>query len=304
MSTVATTNPEKQLTVKNLFAKDEVKNKLQEILGKRSTQFVTSVLQIVNSNELLKNADPMSVYNSAMLAATLDLPLNNNLGFAYIIPYNEKQKDGSFKTVAQFQIGYKAFIQLAQRSGQFKTISAAPIYDGQIVSENPLTGYEFDFSKKKSEKIIGYAAYFKLANGFEKTIYRSNDELEKHAKRFSQTYRKGFGLWKDDFHSMALKTVLKEILSKYAPLSVEMQKAVVSDQAIVKDPETMDVAYTELTPEDELKQAMLQLVAGFEFYNQPDKEAIQKECQEKFDKGEFTLEYAKQIGDKIGVTIC
>lgn len=298
MNQVSTTQQENRLTVKNLFAKDEVKNKLQEILGKRSTQFVTSVLQIVNSNELLKNADPMSVYNSAMLAATLDLPLNNNLGFAYIIPYNNKGK-----VEASFQIGYKAFVQLAQRSGQFKTISAAPIYEGQIVSENPLTGYEFDFSKKTSEKIIGYAAYFELLNGFQKTIYRSNEELEKHAKRFSQTYRKGFGLWKDDFHSMALKTVLKEILSKYAPLSVEMQKAVVSDQAVVKDAETMDVSYTELTPEDELKQAMLQLVSGFEFYNGSDKNDLKNECQEKFDKGEFTLEYAGQIAKKIGVDL-
>ena len=121
------------LTTKSLFARDDVKAKFQEMLGKRATSFITSVLQIVASNDLLAKADPTSVYQSAAVAATLDLPLNNNLGFAYIVPYNQKQKDGSYKTVAQFQLGYKGFIQLAQRSGQFKTISATPVYEGQLI---------------------------------------------------------------------------------------------------------------------------------------------------------------------------
>ena len=241
-----------QLTTKNFFARADVRAKFEEMLGNRAPQFITSVLQIAKSNALLAQADPLSIYNAAALAATLDLPLNNSLGFAYIIPFGEKQKDGSYLQKAQFQIGYKGLIQLAQRSGQFKTISVAPIFEGQLVSENPLTGFEFDFTKK-SEKVIGYASFFSLINGFEKTLYMSVEELNKHGIRFSQTYKKGYGLWKDDFDSMAKKTVLKLLLSKFAPLSVSMQKAVITDQSIINDAETMDVTYID-NPQELLQQ--------------------------------------------------
>jgi len=230
---------------KALFEREDVKKKFQEMLGKKSTSFITSVLQIVASNDMLRNAEPNSIYQAASVAATLDLPLNNNLGFAYIVPYNQKQKDGSYKQVAQFQLGYKGFIQLAQRSGQFKTISASPIYEGQIAENNPLTGITFDFKAKKSETIIGYASYFKLLNGFESTYYMSLEDVKKHGKKFSQTFKKGFGLWADDFDSMAIKTVIKLLLSKYAPLSVDMQRAVISDQAIINDANTLDVSYSD-----------------------------------------------------------
>lgn len=235
-----------QLTVKTLFGKDTVKQKFTEMLGKKSQGFITSVLQIVSQNQLLAKADPNSVLQSAMMAATLDLPLNNNLGFAYIIPYKTKdQKTGQFIDVAQFQIGYKGFIQLAQRSGQFKTISAAPIFEGQLIEQNPLTGFLFDFSKKESENIIGYAAHFSLLNGFEKTLFMTTEELKKHGSKFSQTFKKGFGLWKDDFDSMAQKTVIKLLLSKFAPMSIEMQKATIADQAVINNAETEDISYVD-----------------------------------------------------------
>lgn len=233
------------MTAKSLFNQDDVKAKFQELLGKRSTSFITSVLQIVASNNLLAKADPVSIYQAAAVAATLDLPLNNNLGFAYIVPFNQKQSDGTYKSVAQFQLGYKGFIQLAQRSGQFKTISAAPIFEGQLIEQNPLTGFVFDFAQKKSDVIIGYAAYFSLINGFEKTLFMTADDLKAHGVRYSQTFKKGYGLWKDDFNAMAIKTVLKLLLAKFAPLSVEMQKAVVSDQAVINDADTQDVTYVD-----------------------------------------------------------
>lgn len=232
-------------TVKSLFSREDVKQKFQELLGKKSTSFITSVLQIAAQSDLLSKAEPVSIYQCAAVAATLDLPLNPNLGFAYIIPYGQKQKDGTYKQVAQFQIGYKGFIQLAQRSGQFKTISAAPIFEGQLIEQNPLTGFLFDFTQKKSDVIIGYAAHFSLLNGFEKTLYMTVDELKKHGGKFSQTFKKGYGLWKDDFESMAQKTVIKLLLSKFAPLSVDMQRAVITDQALVNDAETIDVTYVD-----------------------------------------------------------
>lgn len=248
------------LTTKTLFNRDDVRKKFEEMLGKRATQFITSVLQIASQNELLQKADPMSIYNAASVAATLDLPLNNNLGFAYIVPFNTKQKDGSYKTMAQFQLGYKGFIQLAQRSGQFKTIGVTPIYEGQITEMNPLTGFRFDFSVK-SDKVIGYASNFTLINGFEKTLYMSIEDVKKHANKYSQTFKKGFGLWKDDFDAMASKTVLKLLLSKYAPLSVEMQKAVITDQSVIdenQEPSYVDVMDITVNKEDERIKALIE----------------------------------------------
>lgn len=251
-----------QQSVKQFFAQDIIKNKVQEVLGQRSNQFITTVLQIASSNDLLSKSDPVSILNAAMAAATLDLPINQNLGFAYIIPFNQKQKDGSYKTVAQFQLGYKGFIQLAQRSGQFKTISATPIYDGQLIESNPLTGFKFDFTAKKSDIVIGYAAYFELLNGFQKTLYMTVDEMKAHGLKFSQTFKKGYGLWNDDFDSMAQKTVIKLLLSKFAPLSIEMQKAIVTDQAIVNDLKGDNVTYDdheEVKVDKEQERIMLML---------------------------------------------
>ena len=229
--------------VKLLFDRPEVQAKFKELLGKRASSFCTSVLQIVASNALLKKADPNSIYQSAAVAATLDLPLNNNLGFAYIVPYNNKQPDGTIKTVAQFQMGYKGFIQLAQRSGQFLTISSTPIYEGQLIEENPLTGFVFDFKNRKSDLVIGYAAYFKLVNGFEKTLYMTVADLKKHGGKYSKTFGNKSGLWNQDFDAMASKTVIKLLLSKFAPLSIDMQRAVITDQALINDAETEDVTY-------------------------------------------------------------
>jgi len=128
-----------------------------------------------------------------------------------------------------------------------KLFSASPIFEGQLIEQNPLTGFVFDFTKKSSEKIIGYAAYFELLNGFSKTLFMTEKELNDHGTRFSQTFKKGFGLWKDDFNSMAIKTVIKLLLSKYAPLSIEMQRAVIADQAVIQDAETLDVEYVDNT---------------------------------------------------------
>ena len=247
--TTNNTSVAKPQTAQGLLSQPNVKAKVEELLGKRASAFISSVLQIVNSNALLRDADPMSIYQAAMMAATLDLPLNNNLGFAYIVPYNNKQPDGSYKKSAQFQIGYKGFVQLAQRTGQVKTIGACAIHEGQIKSSNPLTGYEFDFSVK-GEKVLGYAAYIELVNGFQKTIYMTIEELNKHGVRYSKTFAKGYGLWKEDFDAMACKTVIKLLLSKFAPLSIEMQmqKAIVADQSVVRDVETMNVQYVDVPP--------------------------------------------------------
>ena len=217
---------------KDFFAKPMVQEKLKELVGKNAPAFATSVLQIVNSNSMLVNADPQTIFSAACMAATLNLPINNNLGFAYIVPFKNNKEN---KIEAQFQLGYKGYIQLAQRSGQFSRIAATPVYDGQLISENPLLGYEFDWSVKQNGNPIGYVAFFKLINGFTAELYMSKEEVMKHANKYSQTAKKGYGVWKDQFEAMALKTVLKLLLSKQAPLSIDMQKAQMADQAIIRD---------------------------------------------------------------------
>lgn len=241
------------LTVKTLFAKDEVKKKFEDMMGKRATSFITSILQIVSSNDLLKNADPMSIYNSAAVAATLDLPLNQNLGFAYIIGYNQTFTDENGqrkqKQVAQFQMGYKGFIQLAQRSGLYKTINTTDVREGEIKSHDRMTGelqIEWNQTKERNTlPIVGYMCYFELLNGFRKSLYMTNEELNAHGVKYSQSFKKNFGLWKDNFEAMATKTVTKLLISKYGPLSVDMQKAVVTDQGIIKDEDANEIDYVD-----------------------------------------------------------
>lgn len=228
-----------QVTTKDYFAKPAVVKKFNELLGNRSTQFITSVLQVVNSNRLLQNATPDSVYTAAATAAILDLPINQNLGFAWIVPY---------KGNAQFQIGWKGLVQLAQRTGQYKHINVIEVYDNQFKSYNTLTEeLDADFSLDGDGKVIGYVAYFKLKNGFEKTDYWSVEKVKAHALKYSQAYKSASGVspWKDadQFHAMAKKTVLKNCLSKWGILSVEIQTATIADQAVIKDVDTMDVNY-------------------------------------------------------------
>ncbi len=209
--------------------------KIKEMLGseKVAAGFISSVISVTSGSKLLRKADPMTVVGAAMVAATLQLPVVPTIGLAYIVPY---------KGQAQFQIGYKGLIELAERSGQFRNIIDEVVYEGQLVSGNRFTGeYVFDESAKKSDKVIGYMARFDLVNGFSKTIYWTREQIEEHAKKFSQAYRSGYDSpWRSDFDSMARKTVLKALFSKYAPKSIQMQTAISYDQASVRaDRETL-----------------------------------------------------------------
>lgn len=251
MSTTDIQQAGKPKTLQALLQNDIVKNRLNDILGAKSSTFSTSVIQIANSSDLLKKAEPQSVLNAALLATTLDLPLNNSLGFAYIVPFNNKQKDGTYQVEAQFQLGYKGFQQLAIRSNQYKELEAKEVYEGQVVEDDSFRGYHFDWKNKESDKVIGYAAFFELKSGFTSIYYMKKEDVEKHARQYSQTYKKGFGNWKDDFKKMALKTVIKLLLnSGKAPLSIEMQKAVQADQSVVKNydgEDVIDVDYVDNT---------------------------------------------------------
>lgn len=216
-------------TLQGVMNSPAMVRKLNGILGNEKTAkaFISSVISVGNGNPALRRADPMSVIGAAMVAATLNLPIVPTLGMAYIVPY---------KGQAQFQIGYKGLIELAQRSGEFRTIIDEVVYEGELISKNRFTGeFVFDETARLSDKVIGYMARYDLINGFSKTIYWTKEEVEAHARQYSQSFRGQFqSPWKTNFDQMARKTVLKSLFSKYAPKSTEINMAVQADQATVR----------------------------------------------------------------------
>lgn len=206
-----------------------VKAKFEEMLGKRAPQFMTSITTVVQNNALLQKADVNSVVMGAATAASMDLPLHPALGYAALVPFNSK--DGCY---AQLQVMANGLVELAMRSGQVQSLIAEEVLEGQLVKKNKFTGdYVFDEDAKKSDKVIGYMAYIRLNNGFEKYEYMTVEEIKAHAQKFSQTFRKGGGVWRDNFSAMAKKTLLRKILTKWCPKSLQMQQAIVFDQSVV-----------------------------------------------------------------------
>lgn len=242
-------------TLKGMLEMPAYKNKFNEMLGKKAAGFMSSIIAVANNNKLLAKANPATVIGAAAQAAMLDLPINQSLGFAYIVPY---------KGEAQFQLGYKGYIQLAQRSGQYVDIGAKTVYEGELEFENRLLD-KFKFGDRTGDKVIGYLAYFRLTNGFEKMLFMELDEMQAHAKRYSKSYSGGTEKWGlADFNTMAEKTVLKRLLSKYGPLSIEsiqMSQALSNDGGVISmnkdgdfdvnfDGETIDAEYEEPAAEE------------------------------------------------------
>lgn len=217
-----------------MLSSDNIKRRFSEMLGTKAAGFMSSILSAVNSNPALKEADPMTVVSAAAIAASLDLPINSNLGFAHIVPYKGR---------AQFQMGWKGFIQLALRTGQYENIHCAVVYEGEIANVDRFTG-EIIFSEagKISDTVVGYVAYFKLLNKFRKWYYMTAEEMAAHGKKYSQSYASDKGQWKQNPHAMGLKTVVKMLLSKYGILSIGMETALQADQAVIREDGTYDYA--------------------------------------------------------------
>jgi recombination protein RecT len=219
------------MTLAALLGQESIKNRFESVLGKKAAGFMSSIISAVNANSELKKADQMSVVAAAAVAASLDLPINPSLGFAHLVPY---KRDGI--PIAQFQMGWRGFVQLGMRSGQYRTLNVSTVCEGELVSGNRFTGeMHFDESQRTSDKVIGYVAYFKLLNGFEKYLYMTVEQAMAHGKRYSKSFSKETSRWQTDPEGMCLKTVLKMLLSKFGILSIEMQSAVQMDQAIVKN---------------------------------------------------------------------
>lgn len=231
------------------MSQPNVMDNINQTLKEKANQFVASVAALVNSNPKIAECTQKSILSSCLIAASLDLPINQNLGFAYIIPYDVKVVDGvddkgkqivHYEKQAQFQMGAKGFKQLAIRTGKYKYINDNDVREGEYIGKNRLTG-EYDFKWIEDEAvrakapIIGYLAYIQLTTGFEKTLYMTIDELNKHGMKYSKTFQRGFGQWKDDPDAMARKTVVKLLISKYGLMTITLQTALEADQAIIND---------------------------------------------------------------------
>lgn len=218
-------------TFQGLIGQASIKKRFEEILGQRAPGFMSSVLAVVNGNSMLREAEPQSILAASAIAASLDLPIDPNLGFAAIVPYRE---DG--RPRAQFQMMTKGYVQLAMRTGQYRLVNVAEVYEGEIKHVDRITGeIEFDYEARKSEKIIGYAAFFRLLNGFERTEYMTIEQIHAHARRYSKSYGKPYSPWTVNAPAMERKTVLKRLISRWGIMSIQMQAAVLADQAVITE---------------------------------------------------------------------
>lgn len=237
---------------------DGYKRLINNTLGdpKRSAKFIAGITSAVATNQALQECDAGSILSGALLGEALNLSPSPQLGQYYLVPFNEK---------AQFQLGYKGYIQLAIRSGQYKKLNVLAIKEGELISYDALNE-EIDVrliddeEERENAVTIGYYAMFEYTNGFRKTLYWSKNKMKKHAMQYSQSYMKdikkgtSYSFWSKDFDGMAFKTMLRQLISKWGIMSVEMQEALSKDMAVIKEDGSYD--YVDNTPVAEPKQVV------------------------------------------------
>lgn len=233
----------------NTFLQTEaVKKNIMSVVGEKESQrFISSVVSAVQTNPTLADCTNSSILSAALLGHSLKLPQSPQLQMFYLVPFNNKKKVKNEKGLeiettvkeAVFQLSYRGYLQLAMRSGQYRKINACDIREGELKSFNPITEeYVFeavkDYEKRASLPVVGYYAYFEMTNGYRKELYWSKDQMEAHAKKYSASYRKGWSssFWSSDFDAMALKTMLRQLISKWGMMSVDMEMAYQNDMAV------------------------------------------------------------------------
>ncbi len=234
--------------LKKVLNADSVQRQFENALDENKGAFVASVIDLYSSDNYLQQCDPGEVVMEALKAATLKLPINKQLGFAYIVPYKGKP---------QFQCGYKGYIQLAMRTGQYRHLNADIVPEGVEIKKDLLTG-EISFEgEPESDQAQGYFAYMELLNGFSKTLYMTKEEIVAHAKRYSASYKSKSSAWHTNFDQMAMKTCMRRLLGTYGYLSTEMTAALTKDEDFNEESavqeeidaeanaETIDVEYEE-----------------------------------------------------------
>ena len=220
--------------IEELLNSQAYKERLKDVMGERAGIFAASIVTL--SKTTLADCRPDSIIQSCLIAASMQLPISKDLGFAWIVPYNENQSK-----VAQFQMGYKGYIQLAQRTNAYNSINVCEVFEGELVEFNRFTGkVVLDQEKKTSDKIVGYYAFFEMKNGYSQHEFWTTEKVTEHAKKFSKTYGKATSTWSKDFDKMAKKTVLKSLLSTWGMLSIEyqqdvLQRALKADQAVMTE---------------------------------------------------------------------
>ncbi len=217
--------------INSFLDRDGMRRRFDELLGKRSAQFVSSIVSMVNADKNMQQAfceSPMTVIQAALKAATFDLPIDQNLGYAYIVPFKNYKKDtGKNQMEATFILGWKGMHQLALRTGAYKTINVVDIRDGELKSYNMLTEeVDIDFFEDEDERerhpVIGYVGYYRLINGAEKTLYMSVKKIESHERKFRKGEYQGKG-WREDWDAMARKTVYRQLIGKWGVMSIDYQ---------------------------------------------------------------------------------
>jgi len=219
------------------ITQDAVKNQINSVIGgKNGTNFTTGIVSAVNANSALLDCTNQSIMSAALLGASLKLSPSPQMGFYYLVPYNDKEKG----KVAQFQLGYKGYIQLAVRSGQYKKLNVLPIKEGELVRFDALNeeievNLIPDEEAREKAPTIGYYAMFEYINGFRKAIYWSRSKMEAHALRYSKGYaaKKGYTFWEKDFDAMACKTMIRQLISKWGVMSTDFERAYEADQGVI-----------------------------------------------------------------------
>ncbi len=234
---------------------DAVKNQINNVIGGANGQrFISAIVSAVNNNPALQECTNQSILSGALLGESLKLSPSPQLGQYYLVPFNDKQKG----KVAQFQLGYKGYIQLALRSGQYKKLNVLAIKEGELVKYDPLNevievNLIEDEVARENAPTAGYYAMFEYMNGFRKALYWSKAKMESHAERYSKGYaaHKGYTFWEKDFDGMAYKTMLRQLISKWGIMSIDMQDmqtAIEKDMAVISEDGTPD--YVDNVPEE------------------------------------------------------
>lgn len=258
-NSLATSNQKPKFSV--VLQSDSIQKLINNTLGepKKAQRFITAISSAVATNPALQECDSFSIINSALLGETLNLSPSPQLGQYYMVPYNDKKKG----KVATFQLGYKGYIQLAIRSGEYKRINVLLIKEGELINYDPLNE-ELEVNLMKDElarenaKTIGYYAMFELVNGFKKTMYWSKEKMEAHALKYSQGYKvkKGYTFWEKDFDAMATKTMLRQLISKWGIMSIELQTAFESDMTF-KDKQDGESFYVDVEEAPNVNQDII-----------------------------------------------
>lgn len=212
------------MTMKETVARPDIKKRIEERLGQKAGTFMASILDLTGDNKSLAQCDPNLVIKECLKAAALDLPVNKNLGFAYVIPRRERGV-----MTPGFSMGYRGYIQLAIRTGQYKHLNAGVVYEGEDMVVDRIRGTLTIEGEATSDKPTGYFCYMELINGFQKAIGWPVEKVMAHGRKFSKTFNNG--PWKTDTEAMCLKTMIMQLIPKYGPMSVELTQAMVQDRS-------------------------------------------------------------------------